>query len=1344
MSLRPVICLSLENDKVFHGYNFKEETNPFKALQPLPFAKEFELILNKGGIAWEYFSVPYQKTGWKYPILFLLILFSFRFIYGHPDSLLNERIFVDANIDTSSSTVNDGSSWETAFIDLQEALTHYRPGYTIYMAGGTYRPTKGLDRTIYFELKDSLLIYGGFAGVNGNSSNPYDRNLDLYESVLSGDIGTLGDNSDNSYTIMYGDNVKDIYLEGITFRDGNADSARANVRQSNGGAIFLLSSAMTLRKCKFFGNRARDYGGAVYGTTNSDFTIDSCLFESNTVGENANVGIPQGGAITNFDGRFFISHSTFRDNECIGGRAGAARFANSTQSIIMQSQFIRNKANQGGAIFFGQSSPLVSFSSFKENTASDGGAIFIETCSPTFQSCIIKDNFASRNGGGMYIQLGSDPTIQQSVFVENISTREGGGIFNEGGSSPQIEKSIFLRNRADQGGAFFTKVGGVPNISYSLMQGNRAKKGGAIFSTTSNSNPLIRSVSFIADSADDGGAIFNAFGSIMELTNCTLSENLASAKGGGVFNEGALKMNSCTLAGNNIKQGAIVNGGGKEVYVKGGLFEIRNTIVSNTGDSTFMAIESPDKGNFLSHGHNFFDDTRLADNLSLDLTDISNPTDTIFAHAGLGRYGGQVIGTDIFQQAVPTIPILAGSLVHGNGEANDSISPESFFDQRGYARLIGQSGKDSIDIGAYEIQQVFFDTKLRNLCAGDQAFQELPEIIIVDSTGGGLVIGDSLSYELNIPSGLELDLSQTNIAGEGDSIEAYNPVILGDSSLIFQFNRGFTTNLSLIRISGILARVSTVSNFDIRIKNPEIVYQDALTGAAEHLKIKVLSTSSLSQNNPYDDSFELMPEEWFATEGKGKWDWGIPEGSSINTAASGDYALMTGVNNATGSYFAEELSIIESTCFDLSSLKRPMIRMDVWSDSEPGFDGTVLQYSFDAGNSWLVLGKNEGGVNWYNSNSILSNPDNQDDGAYLGWSGRDSSWHKAAHTLDEIPRSGPIRFRLAFASISFVDLLKSNDGFAMDNVFIGEKEKKILIEEFTENDFPHEKVRELLNNNKEDLISITYPLAGSFLDANPAGPRTRALFYGISLPGISALGGSDYLGQTDFLNEDYVETSLLEPANFYINIDSLADLPISIKAMTDVDEESIIYVAITEKTHKGQQIIRKFLPDPAGLSQANWNADDSLSMMLTWESNDIPSPTTVDNYDSLELIVFLQMAESKKVRQVESTKVWEGILQKSAIRKAFPSIEELPNDQLLYPNPAHEHLIVRFGSMLNKKQKIDVLNAQGKWVQSFVLNPGLAEYKIDLLNLPEGLYFLKFHENLNYSRAQKLQILHSK
>src|SRR5262245_35330260 len=134
--------------------------------------------------------------------------------------------------------LNTGRSWADAFPSLQSALAAAVSGDEIWVAGGTYQPTIAVDRTISFVLKEGVAVYGGFAGTETLRSQ---RDWAAHPTTLSGDLGTPGDASDNSYHVVTSAGLtRAAVLDGFTVTAGNAHGGLV------GGGMYNYSSSPTV------------------------------------------------------------------------------------------------------------------------------------------------------------------------------------------------------------------------------------------------------------------------------------------------------------------------------------------------------------------------------------------------------------------------------------------------------------------------------------------------------------------------------------------------------------------------------------------------------------------------------------------------------------------------------------------------------------------------------------------------------------------------------------------------------------------------------------------------------------------------------------------------------------------------------------------------------------------------------------------------------------------------------------------------------------------------------------------------------------------------------------------
>lgn len=473
-------------------------------------------------------------------------------------------LYVDAANGThiAFSVSTPGDSWVDAFGDLSSAIAAAQPGQMIFVAGGTYTPTAGTDRTVSFVLKNEVSIFGGFAGSN-NPGSPNDRDFNAYTTTLSGDIGAIGSNTDNSYHVLTAGAAvtSSTILDGVTVTLGNADGGSSLF----GGGIAISNGSLTINDCIFTDNSASSGSGAL--DINGGFTADinggfaavsNTTFSDNTTsgGNGGAVGISFGGSgvFTNctFDqnsapttsgtngegGAFYDTHvtgtlviidCTFTNNTS-GNEGGALRNGASSIVQIIDCDFENNSSNNGGAVY--DTHDTVSFSQdfFSDNNAQRGGAISNDTVGGSIENCTFTGNTGGAGSGGAISNISSSPLILDCVFNANSVSgafADGGAIENSS-SSPEIANCVFVGNSANDTGS----------------------SGGAIFNY-SNSSPTIINCTFTQNSADvgngTGGAIGNYMSSSPIIVNSILWNDSAHA-GSEIFNIDAQSVPSITYS----------------------------------------------------------------------------------------------------------------------------------------------------------------------------------------------------------------------------------------------------------------------------------------------------------------------------------------------------------------------------------------------------------------------------------------------------------------------------------------------------------------------------------------------------------------------------------------------------------------------------------------------------------------------------------------------------------------------------------------------------------------------------------------------------------------------------
>ncbi len=188
---------------------------------------------------------------------------------------------------TTGDDSNSGSDWSLALKSVQKGLDAastlisqaFCSAVEVWVAAGTYTPTcltnSADPRTATFRLLANVGLYGGFSGTE---TALIDRNVGTHVTTLTGDIGTSGDTSDNSYRVVTG--VTGATLDGFTITGGFADGVPQDETDCGGG-MYNRSASPTVTNCTFAKNNA-GRGGGMYNYDRSSPTVTNSSFTGNS------------------------------------------------------------------------------------------------------------------------------------------------------------------------------------------------------------------------------------------------------------------------------------------------------------------------------------------------------------------------------------------------------------------------------------------------------------------------------------------------------------------------------------------------------------------------------------------------------------------------------------------------------------------------------------------------------------------------------------------------------------------------------------------------------------------------------------------------------------------------------------------------------------------------------------------------------------------------------------------------------------------------------------------------------------------------------------------------------
>ncbi len=221
-------------------------------------------------------------------------------------------------VNPTASGNGDGGSWQNAFNSLVQGLNNAYPGAIVWVTKGVYKPTNGTDRNVTLIVKNNVRLYGGFAG---NETSLDQRNWQLNETILSGNIGDLNTDADNSFSVLRvrGAAVGTI-ISGFTIRDGNAPEGIVGGGLIIEGDVTSSKSSPTIEYCKIIRNKSSiDGGGIRIASTNEghlNLNINQCLIANNSAFSGAAIYFEQTSNNASFQNNLTITSCTIAHNTC--------------------------------------------------------------------------------------------------------------------------------------------------------------------------------------------------------------------------------------------------------------------------------------------------------------------------------------------------------------------------------------------------------------------------------------------------------------------------------------------------------------------------------------------------------------------------------------------------------------------------------------------------------------------------------------------------------------------------------------------------------------------------------------------------------------------------------------------------------------------------------------------------------------------------------------------------------------------------------------------------------------------------------------------------------------------
>lgn len=334
-------------------------------------------------------------------------------------------------VNTLASGSNDGSSWNNAFVNLQDAISYSTVGDTLWIAKGVYVPTSFYgntqnndNRSRAFLIKGGITLYGGF---NGTETSINQRNIVQNTTILSGDLGKNDSNlwppdstrNENAYHVLVirGQN-QETTIDGLTITGGNANNEIYEITNDN-----LIPDGANVHK----------YGGAGLIVLSS-IHINNCTVENNAASHAGAFMIYS----TAFPNKLISENTIYKNNQANNGDGGALYISSAENDPIAVMNVVLKKC----LFQYNENKVSGSFDSDGWLHGGHGGAIFIEHGLLNADACVFDGNWVNPNnigepfnnyqpagsGGAVCIVNGGKATFSNSIFNANSALWSGGAV----------------------------------------------------------------------------------------------------------------------------------------------------------------------------------------------------------------------------------------------------------------------------------------------------------------------------------------------------------------------------------------------------------------------------------------------------------------------------------------------------------------------------------------------------------------------------------------------------------------------------------------------------------------------------------------------------------------------------------------------------------------------------------------------------------------------------------------------------------------------------------------------------------------------------------------------------
>ncbi len=452
------------------------------------------------------------------------------------------------------------------------------------------------------------------------------------------------------------------------------------------------------------------------------------------------------------------------------------------------------------------------------------------------------------NKGEIFLQY---TNFNNDFILNENQSIYGGAIYNQGNLTDKASK--FMYNTAENGGAIYNNgviviknkkdaiTGGLNNTNFTSNIAN--ENGGAVYN---NGSLALSKSALVNNSANNGGAIYNAVNKDATLISTTLLGNIANENGGAIYNAGDLMINKSTVGKANVIKGGVVktknsndaqNGGG--VYNSGTMTVSGSKFINNVA----IAIKD-DSGNVVSGGNGGA--IYNTNNANITLTSATLQSNNALNGAGVYNTGNldiikskftSNIASAVKDESDPVISGVNGGAIYNTNSANLVVNTTTF------------TSNKAVNGGAIYIQG--FEGKKTDDYAGAQIIGSTFKGNSADK-GGAIYVGkyaDLYIQDTSFTNNIATTAGGAIFADEGSSL--YISAV--KKNVVFSGNKANGTSNSIHLAEGATLNLGANKGRSITIKDKVTMVGDAVINKYGAGKIYIVNEQDLKTFKINDD-----------------------------------------------------------------------------------------------------------------------------------------------------------------------------------------------------------------------------------------------------------------------------------------------------------------------------------------------------------------------------------------------------------------------------------------------------------------------------------------------------------